>query len=244
MTDPQILIVEDNPIPTPSIKKMFDTLSYSNVTITKSIQEALLLMIKSKPDIILLDVELSEIMDTFFFTKRIKEKDIAIILIAPNTNSSKVVYEKVKEVQPFAYLIKPINSISLESIIASTINWLEVNNTSLTRRKKTNTLDGIFIKVANKLVKLNISDILAVEAEGNYCTFYTLEKKLVIKQSLTKVRQKLPNQSFFQIHRNYIIQSSKVTSVSLTTNEVIMGTYRFPIGGKYRSDFFAQLTRF
>lgn len=218
-------------------------LKYANVTCVLSAEDALKIIETSRPSILLVDEKLKGPVNGIDFVLMVKEENIPILFVS--TFEGDKINEKVKTVEPFALLAKPVNKKILESSILSAVKCLR-RIEALSRAKAINrkeSTDEIFIKTNNRLIKIKISDILAIEAEGNYCTFYTPEKKLVVKLSLQKILEKFDDFNFFQIHRKFVIQMSKIDSILISSNEVKIGQYSFPVGGKYKKEFSLRLNK-
>lgn len=244
MREIQLLIVEDDATSSLHLELLLTELKYSNVTIVESAEDALLKINLSKPDILLVDIALKGQMNGIQLAEHIQELNIPVIFTTGFGDDT--VYSEAKKTAPFAYLTKPIGKIALESTVESAIRTM---NSAYDEEEyqDTSTLgmeEEIFIKSANKLVKIRISEILAIEGEGNYCTFFTPEKKLVVKLSLNKLIERLDPNEFMRLHRNYIIQISKIDTVLLMSNEVKIGQFSFPIGRKFKKDFIAKLKKF
>ena len=111
--DKKILIVDDEPdilkVVTFRVKKM----EYEVVTATNG-QEALDLIQKEEPDLILLDIELP-VMNGYEVCQRVKtnEKLKHIPIIFLTASSASKIAEKAKEFNADDYLIKPFDSEEL-----------------------------------------------------------------------------------------------------------------------------------
>lgn len=99
----------------------------------------------------------------------------------------------------------------------------------------------LFVKSGNILYKLDLMDILWISSEGNYITINTETKKHIVKMSLRKVLQYLPNEYFVQIHRSYIVQKSYITQIDMTLNELYIEQTPLPLGRKFKESLFDQL---
>jgi DNA-binding LytR/AlgR family response regulator len=71
-------------------------------------------------------------------------------------------------------------------------------------------------------IKSNPSSIIVVTTKGNFSTQYSLETIL----------QDLPGDSFFQIHRSYIISLKQVKWFN--DKHVVVGTRKIPIGKEFK----------
>lgn len=87
--------------------------------------------------------------------------------------------------------------------------------------------EHFFIKTDNKLVKMNYSDILYVEALQNYIAVHTLSKKFITYLTFKSVEESLPQHIFLKVHKSYLVALSKIESIE--GNEIIIGQHHIPI---------------
>ena len=76
--------------------------------------------------------------------------------------------------------------------------------------------DRIFVRHKDKMVKLEISNILYIEAESNYSRIFTRGKEYLLANTLKRMESKLPANVFFRIHRSYIVNLRQIDEVSET----------------------------
>jgi DNA-binding LytR/AlgR family response regulator len=70
------------------------------------------------------------------------------------------------------------------------------------------------------LHKLNVDDILWVEAFGDYIKIQTLDKVHTVYSTIKKIEEKLSGQKFVRIHRSFIVNIAQITNVSVTNLEI------------------------
>ncbi len=103
------------------------------------------------------------------------------------------------------------------------------------------TTDFIFIKgdTKNKFIKIKYSDILYIEGLKNYVSIYTGEQRLITYQTLRELEHILPKQSFYRIHKSYIVGAGHIKMID--GNTVFIKDQALPIGETYRDDFFKMI---
>jgi DNA-binding LytR/AlgR family response regulator len=84
-----------------------------------------------------------------------------------------------------------------------------------------------YIKTDNKLVKINYTDVLFIEALQNYVAIHTLSKKHISYLTLHSIEENLPSQRFVKTHKSFIVAIDKVESIE--GNEIRIGTHHIPI---------------
>jgi DNA-binding LytR/AlgR family response regulator len=93
----------------------------------------------------------------------------------------------------------------------------------------------IFIKSSKKTYKVNLINILYIEALGDYVKVFTTDKMIVTYQSLKNIETLLPPRTFPRIHKSFIISLSKVELIE--GNQVKIRDRMIPIGTNYKADF-------
>lgn len=90
-----------------------------------------------------------------------------------------------------------------------------------------------FVKVDSKLEKINVHDILFVEAMENYVAIYIPDRKIITHLTLKMLQEHLPATSFVQPHKSYLVAISKINSIE--GNTLYVGAFQIPIS-KYQKE--------
>lgn len=97
-------------------------------------------------------------------------------------------------------------------------------------------MDAFFIKENNILKKIPYDVVLWIKAEGNYSMVHTENKRYVLKISLKKVLDQLPDDRFLQIHRAHIVDILKIDDIDIANSELTVNGKKLPIGRSYKDD--------
>ena len=95
--------------------------------------------------------------------------------------------------------------------------------------------EHVFIKTDSKLVQLNLSQVLWVEALGNYIRVHTEEDKYTVLSTMKEIEAKLPPKDFIRVQRSFIIRVDKVKAIE--DNYIIIKNKEIHIGKSYKEDF-------
>jgi len=98
---------------------------------------------------------------------------------------------------------------------------------------------SIFIKADKKVYKVNLSDILYIEALDDYVKVVTTQGHYLVHDTLKSLLEELPAGQFWRVHKSYIIAGTKI--VFIEGNYVRIGERDIPIGASYREEVFARL---
>lgn len=93
----------------------------------------------------------------------------------------------------------------------------------------------IFVKSNGMLVRVQVSDILYIEALKEYVRIVTHNSQLVVNQTMQYMEGKLPKDLFFRIHRSYIVGLSHIHAIE--GNCVRVGDVQLPVSRYCRDDF-------
>ena len=93
----------------------------------------------------------------------------------------------------------------------------------------------IFIKSSKKTYKVNLEDILYIEALGDYVKIYTTDKMIVSYQSLKNIVNLLPSAAFPRVHKSFIIALSRIDLIE--GNQVKIRDRMIPIGTNFKGEF-------
>ncbi|MFD2863720.1 LytR/AlgR family response regulator transcription factor [Mucilaginibacter antarcticus] len=91
---------------------------------------------------------------------------------------------------------------------------------------------SVFIKDGYEQIKVELNDILFVEAAGNYTKIHLLNGKLLsTRVTVNDMQLLLPERSFIRTHRAFIVAKDKVDRFDRT--QIIIGEHIIPVGGTY-----------
>ncbi|WP_214985400.1 LytR/AlgR family response regulator transcription factor [Tenacibaculum dicentrarchi] len=177
-------------------------------------------------DTVFLDINLPDISGLDFI-KTIKNPPKIIITTAyPDYAVSSFELDTIVD-----YLVKPF---SFDRFLKAVSKVEKQLNSSEEKKKET-----LFLNVDKTIHKVYIDDILYLESDRNYVTFFTTDKKLTIIDSLRNWKDTLNDTQFIQIHKSYIINIKKM--VKLTGTNLFIDSKNLPIGRTYKKTLLAHL---
>ncbi|MEL6557555.1 MAG: response regulator [Bacteroidota bacterium] len=227
----EILIVEDEPIIADDLAMTLEKMNYNVVDIFDNAEDTLNFLKKSKPDLLLLDINIEGDRDGIELGTVVgKEYKLPFIFLTSYYDKSTV--DRASKANPLGYLVKPFNERDLQV------------NIELAIKKSKSTVEPVsenfFVRQNNELISLNQGDIVYAEAYDNYAYIHTAEKKYLVSHTLKSIEQKLDPNRFSRVHKSYLIQFSKITSIS--EGYLYLGTVQLPIGKVYKQALFNNLS--
>ncbi|MBS7787189.1 response regulator transcription factor [Flavobacterium sp. CYK-55] len=135
------------------------------------------------------------------------------------------------------YLVKPLMFERFKRSIERVLKKRESNfQITPIQEKKSK---EIYVNINNRLVKIDISKINAIQVKGDYIDIKTEDGKLVVHTTLKKIAEKLPAHIFLKIHRSHIINIEKI--IDIQDNSVLIGKDVIPISKKNKPDLLKSL---
>lgn len=240
----KVILVEDDWIIAKEISYSLQDLGFEVSGIYDTGEEALKQIDQLKPDLVILDIDLSgEVTGIDVAGKLKQEGSIPFIFLTALADTQTI--EKAKLVEPYAYLVKPVQPETLYSTIEITLhnasrrtNELQPAKVSLKEGLKIE--DGFFVKSKKRLEKIMLADILYVEAFDIYAMIRTAAGQFLLSQSLKSVEERFPSSIFMRVHRSYLVNMTKIDAIE--ENELIISNIRIPIGKTYRDQLMNKLS--
>ena len=179
-------------------------------TVTDGVNEIL----KTNPDLVLLDVELSP-GTGFDILNKIPHRNFKVVFITAHNDYA---------IQAFRYsavdyILKPIDIGDLISAVnkvsqsVSHDHLLDIN--VLLDNIKTDVPHKLAIPSSSGYEYINVNEIIYLEADRSYCMFYlTNKRKIMVSRCLNDYQQILDDRMFFRIHHSFLINLQHVKSLS------------------------------
>ena len=247
-----ILIVEDESIVALDLANGLEQDGYQVAGIADNADEARQLFSEHEIDIILMDVNIigkKDGIDTA--AELLKQKPVPIIYLTAFTDA--VTIERIKQTHPAAFLSKPYSLTNVRIAIELALNNFAVSrqqetgkiipldknavrsNTSPEREMILRMNDHIFVKHNYAFVKIKLGELLYIEADNNYVSLITPDKKFLLRMSLSQLLEKINHKALVRVHRSYAVNISCIQSFN--DQEVEINGQPIPIGRNYKEEF-------
>lgn len=235
----KILVVEDELIIGAHISTVLRENDYEVPEVVQRGEDVPGMIASEQPNLIIMDIQLAGQLDGIETAKIISQTSrIPVIFLTSNTDTA--TFERSKEAYPYAFLSKPFNQENLLRTIEVINNRLHYAEGKVNREDVAlELLDRIFVKDKEKMVRINVADILYVNAERNYCSIVTAEKKYMLSVNLKTFESKASSASFVRIHRSYLVNLFKIDQ--LDDNYVFFNNESLPISKSYKKELTSKL---
>jgi len=237
----KIGIVEDELVIARTILSTLDELGYSHAGPAISYTEAMEMLDNNKPDLLLLDIQLSGKKDGIDVAQKVNELyGVPFIFLTANSDAETI--ERAKKVKPHAYIVKPFSKEELFAAIEIAFSNFTGNHfdTKPQEAASWHTKDFMFIKEGYVFRKILFNDIVYLESDANYVTIHLeSQKKAIIRSTLNDFIREIDPKVFIRIHRSYSVNINKIEEVFPT--EISVHGSKIPIGKSYREELFKVL---
>ncbi len=134
------------------------------------------------------------------------------------------------------YLLKPIK---LERFIKAVNKVVDLVSSNSITNDDYVLPKPIFIKEDSTTHAITPTDILYVEAYGNYLKVHLSKKTFVTRLTMQYIIQQLPDSLFCRIHKSYIVNKLQISKI--VGNILFIGDIELPIGTTYKNDLKKEL---
>ena len=222
-------IIDDEPLALSLLESYIENTPFLKLTGKYSnAGSAMMEISKQKPDLIFLDIQMPRVNGMEF--ARFIPTETRIIFI---TAFRQYAIEGYK-VNALDYLLKPVSFTDFLSAARKALTWFETVRQPAQKEKNTSETDSIFVKADYKLVRVLFNDILYVEGLKDYIKIYTKNdtKPIITLMSMKGIEEQLPDSQFIRVHRSFIVQKNKISSVN--KSRLTVNKREIPIGRTYQ----------
>ena len=219
------LIVDDNKMARMAMKQLVSQVQRLELVAECSdAMEAYNYLNREEIELILLDIEMPD-MTGIDLIKQLKNNRPLIIFTTAKTDYAIEAFE----LNVVDYLVKPVTPVRFLQAIERAKEAMDSKKSDV----KIEEQDFVFVKDNGTLKKLNVEDILYLEAMGDYVKVHTTNKFNVVHTTLKSLEDKLPSNKFIRVHRSYIVSLNKIEFIQEGT--IVIGKSTIPVAETYRS---------
>ncbi|MFK8061031.1 MAG: LytR/AlgR family response regulator transcription factor [Polaribacter sp.] len=243
------LIIEDEPQAISALKEelYLHCSDIEVIGVAMSVEEAIKKIEKLKPELIFLDIQLSDgygfdILDYF------EKIDFKIIF---TTAYSEYALQAIKT-SALDYLLKPINSKELKNAVEKAENenqkeLLKRVDVFIKNHKREDSLKKIALQTSEGIFVYDIFNIIKCISDGNYTKIHLVNgKKILVSKTLKELEKILSIQNFERIHHSHIININHLISYNNKDGGYVVMSDKstLTVSQRRKSDFIKKLETF
>ena len=219
------LIVDDNQLARMAMKQLVNQVQMLElVAECNDAMQAYNYLNNGQVDLLFLDIEMPG-MTGIELTKKLGTKRPLIIFTTAKTDYAVEAFE----LNVVDYIVKPVSLARFLQAVEKAKETLDSNKQEVKIEAK----EFVFVKDNGILKKLNLDDILYLEAMGDYVKVHTAQKFHVLHSTLKSIEEKLPLNKFLRIHRSYIVSLQKIDFIQ--DGIITIGKATIPVAETYKS---------
>jgi DNA-binding LytR/AlgR family response regulator len=233
MLNVKIGVVEDEMIIATSIVATLKKLNYNVATPASGYADALEMIEKEQPHLLLLDINLGGQKDGIHVAEFVRANyQLPIIFLTANSDTKTV--QRAKTVNPNAYLLKPFTKDDLFASIEIAISNFYEN------AERNSKKENLIVKSGYDFVNIKIEKIVFIQSNDNYVSIQLTEgKPLIVRSTLLEMLEKLPGNEFTRINRSVVINHFFIKKIE--TDQIMVADTKFTITAKSRQELLEKV---
>ena len=226
-------VVEDEVVIAMTIVSTLKKLNYNVTKPASNYAQAIEMIEKERPDLLLLDINLGGQKDGIDVAEYVRlHHNLPVIFLTAHSDASTV--KRAKLVNPNAYLLKPFTKDDLFAAIEIAIHNFDE------KRNKNPLPDQFMVKSGYDHVNLKTANIIFIESKDNYVTIHLAsEKQLIVRSTLTEMADRLPTDAFLRINRSVIVHVAFVNKIE--TEKIFLNEHQFSITPKVKNELLGMM---
>ncbi|MDP9079768.1 MAG: LytTR family DNA-binding domain-containing protein [Bacteroidota bacterium] len=234
------LIIDDKPLAIDILADYTRKVPFLElVATTTNPIEGLNIVREQQIDLVFLDIQMPELTGIQFI--KIAGKQCKIILTTAYTEYALDGFEH----DVVDYLLKPIAFERFYRAAEKAFNLIAIQSNSNIKAAPSVVTEKpaayLFVKTEHRIQKINLVDILYIEALQNYVSLNTTAGRVMSLQPLKKIEEQLPVAEFIRVHKSYIISLRHISSVE--RSRIFIGDTIIPVGDSYRDGFYKVIEK-
>lgn len=184
---------------------------------------------KEKVDLMFVDISMPDLNGMDFVKSLTNPPKIVF-----TTSHAEYALEGFK-VNAVDYLLKPVGYDDFLKAANKVMAWFNAQFADTTKVRTDD--DFMLIKSEHKIVRINLNDIKYIEGMREYVRIHLLGQKPIMSLlSMKKVEESLPINRFMRVHRSYIVNLNRITTIE--RNRIIFDEKVYiPVGEQYKEKF-------
>jgi two-component system LytT family response regulator len=242
----QAIIVDDEDAPRTLLLKLLETFcrEIEVVHLSDSVQDAYTSIQIHKPEIVFLDIHMGD-GNGFSLLSRFTKIDFHVIFV---TSFDHYAVQAFK-INALDYLLKPVDSNALVNAVRKAVNFGHAKNTEVIKSLLATVekqQQRIAIPTRDGYLFVSVSEIIRIEADGNYSRiFITGRMPVISSKTLKEYDDALAGLTFIRIHKSHLVNIIYVNEFRKSEggNIITDDGAVIPISQKKREEFLEKIIR-
>jgi two-component system, LytTR family, response regulator len=195
------------------------------VGLADSIKNGVELILRQNPDLVLLDIELTD-GTGFQLLQKLQPYNFKVVFI---TGFDSFAIKAIK-FSAIDYILKPVNETEFQQAVQRALELINKNENTqpqaevlMNSFKKEYENKKLVLRTSETLHIINISDIYFCKSDNSYTTFYFEDnEKILVSKSLKDYEGLLADYGFFRPHQSFLVNLHHIKRVDKTDGGFIV----------------------
>ncbi|MGA7155397.1 MAG: LytTR family DNA-binding domain-containing protein [Acidobacteriaceae bacterium] len=213
----RVLVVDDEPLARTGLLELLkQRVEVSEIDEARDAPQALEMMLRAPYDLVLLDIQMPEIggLELIDTLQRSGSQIPNIIFVTAFLEHAIAAFER----QALDYILKPFTPERVHQAISRATQRSNEERAARLLKLMPYLKPGarskkIGLKVDGRILFVSPTEIIAVEAQGNYVLLQQQTGTLLLRESVSDIADKLAPHGFVRIHRSVLVNTTYVESV-------------------------------
>ena len=249
MTQLNVVVCDDEPLAVRRLTSMLATMpGVTVVGTTTDGTEALDIVRRTNPDLLLLDIEMPE-LDGFDVVDALAKCDTPVAPLIAFVTAYRKFAPQAFETGAIDFLPKPVRLSRLDATLArarTAIEGREALRRLVELEAMLDSLRGnhvhdrdehVWVQRRGEVVRIDLDRVDRVAAEGAYVRLFVDETSYLHREPIGAIEQRLDAKRFVRAHRSHVVRADRVASIRRTIHGgaelVLKDGIRVPLGRKY-----------
>ncbi|EHI69057.1 LytR/AlgR family response regulator transcription factor [Streptococcus ictaluri] len=238
----KVVIIDDEPLARMELAFLLEqTQQVESIFQGESIEDALQLILTQQPDLLFLDIHLTDEsgLDLAKTVSSVSNPPLIIFATAYDNHAVEAF-----EVNALDYILKPFEGSRIQKAIEKAQLAL-TNKQSSSSKESLQQKERLTIEVDERIYLLPFSEIVYCEVQGKETTVYTAKKQYTSHISLGAIEKQLKASRFLKVHRSYLINLDEIKEIQPWFNQTYQVTMsnggKVPVSRSYLKQFKEQV---
>ncbi|MCF6306336.1 MAG: LytTR family DNA-binding domain-containing protein [Flavobacteriaceae bacterium] len=231
------IIIDDEAFIRKDVKDKVETYFNNEIIIVseaKSVKEAINLIDSIKPDLLFLDIQLSDGTGFDVLSSCVFKNFNVIFVTGYDSHAIKAI-----KVGALDYILKPVDDEEFKEAVNKALNnYQEENHLEKLIEISSEYFKGvekkrIILKTSDTVYAIYEDDIIYCRSNGNYTTFYTQQlDKIMVSKPLKKIEEILSSTNFIRCHQSYIVNKKHVLKYNKNGVLIVNLDFKVPVSSR------------
>jgi len=224
---PTVLILENQMMIATKVSRQFSKLGYNVLGVITHNEDALDTIGISRPDIVMMNIDIRNKVESLKVARSILETFlIPVVFINSNVYKNGIVQNT--KVPPYG-----LNNSNTSK-----------NHLSLVENKPSPTsFKSLCFQHKGKAIKIEMDDLLYVEAKRNACQLSTRLRTYQLGAPLKSIEDQLPDSQFVRVHRSYLVNLRRINALTSQGDYLTIQDHKIPISRRLKTKVLQYIER-